>query len=143
MQKRLYKKAESYPLTDDSLLFCLWSCAFLRRSNEAIPFTAFTFWQVATGRNAGIRVIRAIIITVHLKSLHLKKCIIKLPTLTRLLSLSDGRLLGGFHLFHAITAKDVHGFCGSHTLVAAGANIFTGAAGLFGLGCGSVACSFG
>ena len=24
MQKRLYKEAESYPLTDDSLLFCLW-----------------------------------------------------------------------------------------------------------------------
>ena len=37
MQKRLYKKAESYPLTDDSLLFCLCSCAFLRGSNEVIP----------------------------------------------------------------------------------------------------------
>ena len=37
MQKRLYKKAESYPLTDDSLLFCLCSCAFLRRSNGVIP----------------------------------------------------------------------------------------------------------
>ena len=36
MQKRLYKKAESYPLTDDSLLFCLCSCAFLRGSNEVI-----------------------------------------------------------------------------------------------------------
>lgn len=35
MQKRLYKKAESYPLTDDSLLF-LCSCAFLRGSNEVI-----------------------------------------------------------------------------------------------------------
>ena len=88
-----------------------------------IPFTAFTFRQVAAGRNAGIRVIGAIIIIifpVHLKSLHLKKCIIKWPTLTRLLSLSDGHLLGGFHLLHAITAKDVHGFCGSHALVAAG-----------------------
>lgn len=65
-----------------------------------IPFTAFTFWQVAAGRNAGIWVIGAIIIIifpVHLKFLHLKKCIIKLPTLTRLLSLSDGCLLGGFH----------------------------------------------
>ena len=111
-----------------------------------IPFTAFTFRQVAAGRNAGIRVIGAIIIIifpVHLKSLHLKKCIIKLPTLTRLISLSGGRLLGGFHLLHAITAKDVHGFCGSYALVAAGANIFAGAAGLFGLGGGSVACSFG
>lgn len=111
-----------------------------------IPCTAFTFRQVAAGRNAGIRVIGAIIIIifpVHLKSFHLKKCIIKLPTLTRLLSLSGGRLLGGFHLFHAITAKDIHGFCGSYALVAAGANIFAGAAGLFGLGCGSVACSFG
>ena len=68
-----------------------------------IPFTAFTFRQVAAGRNAGIRVIGAIIIIifpVHLKSLHLKKCIIKWPTLTRLLSLSDGHLLGGFHLLH-------------------------------------------
>lgn len=37
VQKRLYKKAESYPLTDDSLLFCLCSCAFLRGSNEVIP----------------------------------------------------------------------------------------------------------
>ena len=36
MQKKLYKKAESYPLTDDSLLFCLCSCAFLRGSNEVI-----------------------------------------------------------------------------------------------------------
>lgn len=36
VQKRLYKKAESYPLTDDSLLFCLCSCAFLRGSNEVI-----------------------------------------------------------------------------------------------------------
>ena len=111
-----------------------------------IPFTAFTFWQVAAGRNAGIRVIGAIIIIifpVHLKSLHLKKCIIKWPTLTRLLSLSDGHLLGGFHLLHAITAKDVHGFCGSHALVAAGANIFAGAAGLLGLGGCSVACPFG
>ena len=99
-----------------------------------IPFTAFTFRQVAAGRNAGIRVIGAIIIIifpVHLKSLHLKKCIIKWPTLTRLLSLSDGHLLGGFHLLHAITAKDVHGFGGSYALAAAGANIFAGAAGLF------------
>ena len=111
-----------------------------------IPFAAFTFRQVAAGRNAGIRVIGAIIIIifpVHLKSLHLKKCIIKWPTLTRLLSLSDGHLLGGFHLLHAITAKDVHGFCGSHALVAAGANIFAGAAGLLGLGGCSVACPFG
>ena len=37
VQKRLYKKAESYPLTDDSLLFCLCSCAFLRGSNEVMP----------------------------------------------------------------------------------------------------------
>ena len=99
-----------------------------------IPFAAFTFRQVTAGRNAGIRVIGAIIIIifpVHLKSLHLKKCIIKLPTLTRLLSLSDGCLLGGFHLLHAITANDVHGFCGSYALVTAGANIFAGAAGLF------------
>ena len=66
-----------------------------------------------------------------------------MPTLTRLLSLSDGCLLGRVHLFHAITAKDVHGFCGSHALVAAGANIFAGAAGLFGLGCGSIVRSFG
>ena len=80
-----------------------------------IPCTAFTFRQVAAGRNAGIWVIGAIIIIifpVHLKFLHLKKCIIKLPTLTRLLSLSDG--------------------C-----------IFAGAAGLFGLGCGSIVRSFG
>ena len=111
-----------------------------------IPFAAFTFRQVTAGRNAGIWVIGAIIIIifpVHLKSLHLKKCIIKWPTLTRLLSLSDGHLLGGFHLLHAITAKDVHGFCGSHALVAAGANIFAGAAGLLGLGGCSVACPFG
>lgn len=111
-----------------------------------IPFTAFTFRQVAAGRSAGIRVIGAIIIIifpVHLKLLQLKKCIIKLPTLTRLLSLSDGCLLGRVHLFHAITAKDVHGFCGSHALVAAGANIFAGVAGLFGLGCGSIVRSFG
>lgn len=104
------------------------------------------FRQVTAGRNAGIWVIGAIIIIifpVHLKSLHLKKCIIKWPTLTRLLSLSDGHLLGGFHLLHAITAKDVHGFCGSHALVAAGANIFAGAAGLLGLGDCSVACPFG
>lgn len=136
----------TYPLTDDSLLFCLCSCAFLRGSNEVIPFTAFTFRQVAAGRNAGIRVIGAIIIIifpVHLKSLHLKKCIIKLPTLTRLLSLSDGCLLSGFHLLHAITANDVHGFCGSYALVTAGANIFAGAARLFGLGCGSIVRSFG
>lgn len=66
-----------------------------------------------------------------------------MPTLTRLLSLSNGDLLDWFHLLHAIAAKDIHGFCGSHALVAAGANIFAGAAGLFGLGCGSVACSFG
>ena len=66
-----------------------------------------------------------------------------MPTLTRLLSLSDGCLLGRVHLFHAITAKDVHGFCGSHALVAAGANIFAGAAGLFGLGCDSIVRSFG
>lgn len=126
--------------------FYLCSCAFLRGSNKVIPFTAFTFWQVAAGRNAGIWVIGAIIIIifpVHLKFLHLKKCIIKLPTLTRLLSLSDGCLLGRVHLFHAVTAKDVHGFCGSHALVAAGANIFAGAAGLFGLGCGSIVRSFG
>ena len=131
---------------DDSLLFCLCSCAFLRGSNEVIPFAAFTFRQVTAGRNAGIRVIGAIIIIifpVHLKSLHLKKCIIKLPTLTRLLSLSDGCLLGGFHLLHAITANDVHGFCGSYALVTAGANIFAGAAGLLGLGDCSVACPFG
>lgn len=111
-----------------------------------IPFAAFTFRQVTAGRNAGIWVIGAIIIIifpVHLKSLHLKKCIIKWPTLTRLLSLSDGHLLGGFHLLHAITAKDVHGFCGSHALVAAGANIFAGAAGILGLGDCSVACPFG
>lgn len=37
---------------------------FLRGSNEVIPFTAFTFWQVAAGRNAGIRVIGAIIIII-------------------------------------------------------------------------------
>lgn len=29
-----------------------------------IPFTAFTFWQVAAGRNAGIRVSGAIIIII-------------------------------------------------------------------------------
>lgn len=111
-----------------------------------IPFTAFTFRQVAAGRNAGIRVIGAIIIIiflVHLKFLQLKKCIIKLPTLTRLLSLSDGGLLDWFHLLHTITAKDVHGFGGSYALAAAGANIFAGAAGLLGLGCGSIARSFG
>lgn len=111
-----------------------------------IPFTAFTFRQVAAGRNAGIRVIGAIIIIifpVHLKSLQLKKCIIKLPTLTRLLSLSDGGLLDWFHLLHTITAKDVHGFGGSYALAAAGANIFAGAAGLLGFGCGSIARSFG
>ena len=111
-----------------------------------IPFAAFTFRQVTAGRNAGIWIIGAIIIIifpVHLKSLHLKKCIIKLPTLTRLLSLFDAGLLGRFHFFHAITAKDVHGFCGSHALVAAGANIFAGAAGLLGLGDCSVACPFG
>ena len=48
-----------------------------------IPFAAFTFRQVTAGRNAGIWVIGAIIIIifpVHLKSLHLKKCIIKWPT---------------------------------------------------------------
>ena len=126
--------------------FCLCSCAFLRGSNEVIPFTAFTFRQVAAGRNAGIRVIGAIIIVifpVHLKSLQLKKCIIKLPTLTRLLSLSDGGLLDWFHLLHTITAKDVHGFGGSYALAAAGANIFAGAAGLLGFGCGSIARSFG
>ena len=58
-----------------------------------IPFAAFTFRQVTAGRNAGIWVIGAIIIIifpVHLKLLQLKKCIIKLPTLTRLFSLSDG-----------------------------------------------------
>ena len=111
-----------------------------------IPFAAFTFRQVTAGRNAGIRVIGAIIIIifpVHLKSLHLKKCIIKLPTLTRLLSLSDGCLLGGLHLLNAITANDVHGFCGAYALVTAGANIFAGAAGLLGLGDCSVACPFG
>ena len=111
-----------------------------------IPFAAFTFRQVTAGRNAGIRVIGAIIIIifpVHLKSLHLKKCIIKLPTLTRLLSLSDGHLLGGFHLLHAITANDVHGFCGSYALVTAGANIFAGAAGLPGFCGGSICCSLG
>ena len=53
-RKGFAKIAESYPLTDDSLLFCLCSCAFLHGSNEVIPFTDFTFRQVAAGRSAGI-----------------------------------------------------------------------------------------
>ena len=47
------------------------------------------------------------------------------------------------HLPHTVAAQDVHNLCGSYALVAAGANIFAGAAGLFGLGCGSIVRSFG
>ena len=54
MQKRLYKKAESYPLTDDSLLFCLCSCALfipgwadkLRRTRTLHPPRTLSVWRV-------------------------------------------------------------------------------------------------
>ena len=54
MQKRLYKKAESYPLTDDSLLFCLCSCALfipgwadkLRRTRTLHPPRTLRVWRV-------------------------------------------------------------------------------------------------
>ena len=54
MQKRLYKKAESYPLTDDSLLFCLCSCALfipgwadkLRRTRTLHLSRTLRVWRV-------------------------------------------------------------------------------------------------